>query len=80
GQRVEVTDADAFRHVRLEFDGDALIGANAIGLTEHVGMLRGLIESRVKLGPWKDVLLADPTRLADAYIASVMPQQTRRGA
>lgn len=80
GQQVEITDADAYRHVRLEFERDVLIGANAIGLTEHVGVLRGLIESRVKLGAWKDVLLADPTRLPEAYIATVTPQQARRGA
>ena len=80
GQKVEITDADAYRHVRLEFERDVLIGANAIGLTEHVGVLRGLIESRVKLGAWKDVLLADPTRLPEAYIATVTPQQARRGA
>ena len=80
GQQVELTDADAYRHVRLEFERDVLIGANAIGLTEHVGVLRGLIESRVKLGAWKDVLLADPTRLPEAYIATVTPQQARRGA
>ena len=80
GQQVELTDADAYRHVRLEFERDVLIGANAIGLIEHVGVLRGLIESRVKLGAWKDVLLADPTRLPEAYIATVMPQQARRGA
>jgi len=46
-----------------------MIGATAIGLTEHVGVLRGLIEGRVGLGPWKDRLLADPLRFPDAYLA-----------
>lgn len=74
GDHVELTDADAFRHIRLEFDGDVLIGANAIGLTDHVGVLRGLIESRVPLGHWKDTLLADPLRLPDAFVAATRKQ------
>jgi NAD(P)H-nitrite reductase large subunit len=69
GQHAELTDHDGFRHVRLAFDGDVLVGANAIGLTEHVGVLRGLIESGMRLGPWKEKLMADPLRLPEAYIA-----------
>ena len=52
-----------------------LVGANAIGLTEHVGVVRGLIQSRVKLGPWKDRLLRDPLLLPEAYLASAQAQQ-----
>lgn len=70
GQHVELTDASAFRHIRLEFDGDVLVGANTIGFTEHVGVLRGLIESRLPLGAWKDALLQNPLCLPEAYIAS----------
>jgi NAD(P)H-nitrite reductase large subunit len=76
GERAELTDADGFRYIRLEFDEDVLVGANSIGLTEHVGILRGLIESRVRLGPWKDALLAEPLRLTEAYIASTQKQET----
>jgi len=74
GQRVEQSDEEAFRYLRLEFDGDVLVGANAIGLTEHVGVIRGLIQSRVRLGEWKERLLRDPTRLAEAYIARAQAQ------
>lgn len=77
GERAELTDEANFRHVRLEFDGDVLVGSNAIGLSEHVGVLRGLIESRVKLGPWKDRLLRDPMRLSEAYLAGAQAQQLR---
>jgi len=38
-----------------------LVGATAIGLTEHVGVLRGLIEGRVRLGPWKDACCRIPS-------------------
>lgn len=80
GDRVELTDHDAFRHVRLEFDGDVLVGANAIGFTEHVGILRGLIESKVKLGGWKQALLANPLCLPEAYIAATRKQPDWRHA
>ena len=47
-----------------------LVGATSLGLTEHVGVIRGLIQSRTKLGRvWKARLLADPLELTDAYLA-----------
>jgi NAD(P)H-nitrite reductase large subunit len=69
GASVELRDDAAFRYLRLEFAGDHLIGATSLGLTEHVGVIRGLIQGRVALGDWKAKLLADPTRLMDAYLA-----------
>jgi hypothetical protein len=41
GQHVELTDEAAGRHLSLQFDGDRLVGCNAIGWTEHVGVMRG---------------------------------------
>jgi len=69
GQSVELVDRADFRYLSLQFDGDVLVGATSIGLTEHVGVLRGLIEGRVRLGPWKDRLLAQPLRITEAYLA-----------
>jgi NAD(P)H-nitrite reductase large subunit len=74
GDRVELTDDANFKHLRLEFEGDVLVGANAIGFTEHVGILRGLVQGRVRLGAWKDHLLHEPTRLAEAYLAATQSQ------
>jgi NAD(P)H-nitrite reductase large subunit len=69
GAWVEERDVDRFRYLRLEFKGDRLIGATSVGLTEHVGVIRGLIQGRVALGEWKKKLLADPSRLMEAYLA-----------
>ncbi len=77
GDHVELTDEEGFRNLRLEFDEDVLVGANAIGLVEHVGVLRGLIEGSVRLGDWKDRLLRDPTRLPEAYLARAQGQESR---
>jgi hypothetical protein len=62
--------------IRLEFDGDVLVGANAIGLTERVGTLRGLIQSRVALGPWKHRLMAEPMALSEAYLSCAQAQSS----
>lgn len=69
GEGTEVTDEAAFRYLRLEFDGDVLVGATSLGLTEHVGVLRGLIQSRTRLGLWKARLMLDPTQIVPAYLA-----------
>jgi NAD(P)H-nitrite reductase large subunit len=74
GQGVEITDDARFKHLSLRFDGDVLVGANAIGFTEHVGVLRGLVQGRVKLGPWKDRLLHAPTALAEAFLGATQAQ------
>ncbi len=75
GQHVELTDRAAGRHLSLHFSGDVMVGCNSIGWTEHVGVMRGLVEGQVRLGPWKDTLLADPTRLMEAYLARAQAQE-----
>ena len=77
GQHVELTDHAAGRHLSLQFGGDRLVGCNSIGWTEHVGVMRGLVEGQVSLGPWKDRLLADPTLLMEAYLARAQAQEPR---
>lgn len=74
GQHVELTDLPAGRHLSLQFDGDLMVGCNSIGWTEHVGVMRGLVEGQVRLGEWKDKLMADPTLLMEAYIACAQGQ------
>lgn len=69
GEHVEHRDDKRFHYLRLEFLGDHLIGATSLGHTDHVGVIRGLIQGRVKLGAWKARLLKDPTKLMDAYLA-----------
>ncbi|ABI56645.1 NAD(P)/FAD-dependent oxidoreductase [Alkalilimnicola ehrlichii MLHE-1] len=70
GDSVALLDRERYRYLRLQFQDDLLVGANSLGLTEHVGVLRGLIEGQVRLGPWKKRLQTDPTRLMEAYLGS----------
>ena len=80
GDHVELTDLAAGRHLSLQFQGDVLVGCNSVGWTEHVGVMRGLVEGQVKLGEWKAVLQKDPTKLMEAYLASAQAQDGWSGA
>jgi NAD(P)H-nitrite reductase large subunit len=80
GEHVELTDVAAGRHLSLQFKDDVLVGCNSVGWTEHVGVMRGLVEGRVKLGPWKDALKNDPTQLMQAYLGSACAQGQWSGA
>jgi NADPH-dependent 2,4-dienoyl-CoA reductase/sulfur reductase-like enzyme len=68
GWAAEALDRQAFRYLRLEFSGERLVGANLVGLTDHVGMIRGLIQSGVALGGWSETLKQNPFRLPEAYV------------
>lgn len=68
GDHSESLDPGRFRYMRLEFDDDRIVGALSLGHTDHVGVLRGLIQTEVPLGSWKQKLMKDPNRLVEAYI------------
>jgi NADPH-dependent 2,4-dienoyl-CoA reductase/sulfur reductase-like enzyme len=69
GSSARKVDEEGYRYIRLEFDGDKLVGAQCVGITEHVGMLRGLIQTGLPLGVWKERLMESPERLHEAYVA-----------
>jgi NADPH-dependent 2,4-dienoyl-CoA reductase/sulfur reductase-like enzyme len=70
GDGVSAVDEDRFNYLRLEFRDDVLVGSLSLGLTQHVGVLRGLIQTEVKLGPWKERLMKDPHQVMNAYLES----------
>lgn len=70
GERATLSDAGRYRYLRLEFDGDRLVGGQAVGLTDHIGVMRGLIQTGLQLGYWKEKLMKSPERLAEAYVAT----------
>jgi NAD(P)H-nitrite reductase large subunit len=67
-------DRPAYR--KLLFHGDKLTGAIILGpssdiwTTNDVGMLKGLVQSGVSLGPWKTHLEKNPFDIKPAFIAS----------
>ena len=68
GERSVAADETRSRYLRLEFEEDRIVGALALGLTQHVGVLRGLIQTRVRLGSWMPKLRDDPTLVMNAYL------------
>ena len=69
GQTAKLIDEKNFKYLKLEFLGDKMVGAQCVGMTDQVGMLRGLIQSGFSLGEWKDKLMESPERLREAYVA-----------
>lgn len=69
GETAKSIDDDKFKYIKLEFSGDRMVGAQCVGLTDHVGMMRGLIQTGFRLGAWKDKLMHEPERLREAYVA-----------
>jgi NAD(P)H-nitrite reductase large subunit len=68
GDSAELADLDRYRYINLQFDGDVIVGASSLGLTNHVGVLRGMIQSKTRLNGWKDKLKQDPTLIMEAYM------------
>ncbi|QWE12682.1 NAD(P)/FAD-dependent oxidoreductase [Polynucleobacter sp. AP-Titi-500A-B4] len=76
GDHVEMIDVVGHKYLRLEFLGDVLVGATCVGTTEHIGVLRGLIQGKVALGEWKTVLMEEPAKAMEAYLAKGQAQST----
>ncbi len=72
--RVENTAGRVYR--KYVWDGDRLVGGILVGPTlavsgvNDVGMLKGLVQTGVRLGPWKDYLLENPLDLRRPFVAS----------
>jgi NAD(P)H-nitrite reductase large subunit len=77
GDRAVTQDKSAFKYLRLEFDGDLLVGSLSLGLTQHVGVLRGLIQTKAPLGPWKARLMQNPHLIMEAYLECAQGQNVR---
>jgi NAD(P)H-nitrite reductase large subunit len=73
-----VVVANAANHVyrKYVFEGDRLVGAILLGPTvavtgmNDVGMAKGLIQTGVRLGPWKSYLGENPLDLRRPFVAS----------
>lgn len=76
GDHVEMIDDVGHKYLRLEFLGDVLVGATCVGTTEHIGVLRGLIQGKVALGEWKTLLMKEPAKAMEAYLAKGQAQST----
>ena len=74
GEESELVDKENYQYINLQFKDDVLVGASTLGMTQHVGVMRGLIQTASPLGKWKDKLMENPTRLSEAYLAGAQAQ------
>lgn len=68
GESAMRVDEENYRYTLLNFDGDYLVGAVVLGRTDCIGVIRGLIQTPVNLGAWKEKLMENPDRIVEAYI------------
>ncbi|MGQ7848371.1 NAD(P)/FAD-dependent oxidoreductase [Granulosicoccus sp. 3-233] len=79
GDEAEMSDSENFKYLNLQFRDDVLVGASSLGMTQHVGVMRGLIQTGSHLGEWKDKLMREPNRLSEAYLACAQSQHKALG-
>ncbi len=71
-----VTRPDRWAYRKLLWRGDRLTGAMILGMasdvwtTNDVGMLKGLVQSGIRLGGWKERLRRNPFDIKSAFVAS----------
>ena len=80
GDTAELSNPERFEYLNLQFQGDVLVGASSLGMTQHVGVLRGLIQTGTRLGRWKQVLMEEPNRISEAYLAAAQSQDVALAA
>jgi len=69
GEIAETVDEERNLYTRLCFNEGRMVGAITIGKPNHVGAIRGLIQTRRKLGEWKDKLSKNPSLVMEAFVA-----------
>jgi NAD(P)H-nitrite reductase large subunit len=69
GETATLVDTENYKYIRLNFKDDLLVGAITVGRTDYIGVMRGLIQTEVPLGDWKEKLTEDPTLVMNAYLA-----------
>ena len=69
GESAVLLDKENYKYVRLNFKDDLLVGAITVGRTDFIGVLRGLIQSEIPLGDWKEKLKEDRTLVMNAYLS-----------
>lgn len=80
GSSATLDSPEQYRYINLQFEDDILVGASLQFKVKEdnvpspagqhgVGILRGLIQSRLRLGRWVEYLREDPSRFAEAFVA-----------
>ena len=83
GDAITIANPRDFVYRSLHWTGDRVTGALFVGRADHVGMLtdvgmvKGLIQTGVPLGPWKEFLRENPFDVRRAFVACDVPRRLR---
>jgi len=80
GDEAELVDRENYKYINLQFKDNVMVGASSLGMTQHVGAIRGLIQTGAALGDWKARLVDNPTRVMEAYLATAQQQSKNLSA
>jgi NAD(P)H-nitrite reductase large subunit len=80
-EAITIRNPDRPIYRKLLWTGDQVTGAvflgpaNDLGMLTDVGMVKGIMQTRTALGPWKDYLCANPFDIRRPYVACKVGQQ-----
>jgi NAD(P)H-nitrite reductase large subunit len=75
-EEMVIVNPEAHIYRKLMWHGDEITGAmfvgrpNDVGMLTDVGMVKGIMQTRTKLGPWKAFLRHNPFDIRRAYVAN----------
>jgi NAD(P)H-nitrite reductase large subunit len=80
-EAMTIVNADRPVYRKLLWSGDQITGAifagqaNDLGMLNDVGMVKGIMQTRASLGPWKEFLRENPFDIRRPYVAAKVAQK-----
>jgi NAD(P)H-nitrite reductase large subunit len=80
-EEMVIVNPDAYIYRKLMWHGDEITGAMFVGrapdvgMTTDIGMVKGIMQTRTRLGPWKEFLRQNPFDIRRAYVATRVAAQ-----
>ena len=80
-EAMTILNPDGFVYRKLLWTGDEITGAlfvgraNDMGMLTDVGMVKGIMQTRTAMGPWKDFLSENPFDIRRPYVAAKVAEK-----
>ena len=80
-EAITIRNPDGFIYRTLLWRDDQPVGAiftgraNDMGMLTDVGMVKGMLQTQSRLGPWKEYLRENPFDIRRAYVGAGVPQK-----
>ncbi len=83
-EEMTICNEPGYVYRKLLWRGDQMVGAifagraNDMGMLNDVGMVKGILQTQTKLGPWKGFLAENPFDVRRAYVATGVAEKLRK--